>query len=79
MNLLAAALMLTSVPRESKTLSHVELSTLAWRVMSAAVHEDGMSMAIKVFASMSAALERDAPFAMVTVCVVNLTPAGIVG
>ena len=79
MNLLAAAVIVTSVPRESNTLSHVELSTLACRVKFAAVHEAGMSMPIKVKPDKLTAPDRDAPLSMVTVVVVGIPrPVGVI-
>ncbi len=79
MNLLAAAVMVTSVPRESKTLSHVELSMLACRVKLAAVHEAGMSMPMRVKPDRLTAPDRDAPLSIVTVVVVGIPrPVGVI-
>lgn len=79
MNLLAAAVMVTSVPVWSKTLSHVELSMLACRVRLAAVHEAGMSMPIKVNPDRLTAPDKDAPLAIVAVVVVGIPrPVGTI-
>lgn len=79
MNLLAAAVMVTSVPRESNTLSHVELSMLAWRVRLAVVHEAGMSMPMRVHPDRLTAPDSDAPFSISTVVVVGMPrPVGVI-
>ena len=79
MNLDAAAVMVTSVPRESNTLSHVELSMLACRVKLAVVHDAGMSMPIRVKPDRLTAPDKDCPLAIVAVVVVGIPrPVGVI-
>jgi hypothetical protein len=79
MNLDAAAVMVTSVPVWSNTLSHVELSMLACRVKLAAVHVAGMSMPMSVKPDKLTAPDRDAPLSIVTVVVVGIPrPVGTI-